>query len=149
MGLRPASPGRRGHPQLHMLGDKHGESARRVQGTPGGKNCKHPHFTEGVQNVPLPLPQSKTAPRPGPQWGQARGRSGFKPLLQLTRHPGSCFLHKIPPEPAECGVLTGTHGRGSQILPPDRQRTPEAGTLCPAAQRQGLLGTEPHTRTEP
>ena len=85
MGLRPASPERRGTHRYTFVGTNMesllgGFRAPRVQSTVGGKNCKHPHPTPEQDST-------QTRPTVG---------SGFKPLPPLTWHPWGCFLHKTP-----------------------------------------------------
>ena len=104
-GAASSQPGRRGHPQLHICGDKHGDllggfRARGFRALWEGRTANTPILQRGSGAPPPPPPPEQDRTQTRPTVG-----SGFKSLPPLTRHPWGCF-----PEPAECGVLMGTHG---------------------------------------
>ena len=89
MGLRPASPERRGTHRYTFVGTNMesllgGFRAPRVQSTVGGKNCKHPHFTEGVWSTPPPHPGARQHPD--------QAHSGFRLQTFAAAHPAPLGL---------------------------------------------------------
>lgn len=105
MGLWPQPGEAGGTPQLHIWGDKCGESARRVQGTGFREQQREerqtPPFYRGVWSTPHPHPRARQCPDQAHSEVRPEAVVRLQTLPLLTRHPRGCFLHK-PPEPAEC-----------------------------------------------